>query len=230
MTQPSARAHGDAAPSREIFEALVVEAHESGRVTLRRADGAPATMEARCAVHGYAAAAGDRVLCTAAERGTYVTGVLLSAPQLRAGETCARIEDGALVLRAADGAHILRHDPAAGVTHVSSERTVLSIESAERLELRAKEVSVEAERLVKRVGALVTEAEQVATSVDRWELRANRITERARNVFRDVEALLQTRAGTVRTIARAGLSLFANRTSIRSKKDTAIDGERVLLG
>lgn len=50
------------------------------------------------------------------------------------------------------------------------------------------------------------------------------------NVFRDVQALLQTRAGTVRSIAREGMSLFADRTTIRSKKDTAVDGERVLLG
>ena len=89
---------------------------------------------------------------------------------------------------------------------------------------------IEADRLLQTVRDLVTEAERVSTSTGRWDLRAQRITERARDVFRDVESLLQTRAGTIRSIARAGMSLFANRTSIRSKKDTAVDGERVLLG
>lgn len=214
----------------EVFEALVVDVHEHGRVALRSAH-APAGVatEARVAVHGYAPTRGDRVLCTAAPSGSYVTGVLMApAPELRAGDACVRVEDGELVIRGADGAVILRHDAESGVTRISSAHTV--IEGTERLELKAKEVSVDAERLVQRVAALLTEAESVATSTDRWELRANRITERARNVFRDVQSLFQTRAGTIRSIAREGMSLFADRTSIRSKKDTAVDGERVLLG
>ncbi len=214
----------------EVFEALVIEAHEHGRVALRIAHqpGASA-IEARSAIHGYRAASGDRVLCTRGARGVYVTGVLMApAPVIRAGGASAEIEGGEIVIRGADGSVVVRYDAETGVTRVHAESTV--VEGMERLELKAKEVSVTAERLVQRVGAVVTEADSVATSADRWELRANRITERARNVFRDVEALLQTRAGTLRSIAREGLSLFANRTSIRSKKDTAIDGERVLLG
>lgn len=214
----------------EVFEALVVEVHDHGRVTLRSAHAPTGVaMEARVAVHGYSPSCGDRVLCTAGARGSYVTGVLMApSPELRTGDACVRVEDGELVIRGADGTVILRYDAESRVTRVCSEHTV--IEGTERLELKAKEVSVDAERLVQRVRALVTEAESVATSTDRWELRANRISERARNVFRDVQALLQTRAGTVRSIAREGMSLFADRTTIRSKKDTAVDGERVLLG
>jgi hypothetical protein len=230
MTQSMvSQSGGEAADRAEVFEALVVEVHEHGRVSLRRADGAGTAFEARSAVHGYCATSGDRVLCTAGSRGVYVTGVLMAPPpELRAGGARAAVEAGELVVRGADGTIVLRYDAETGVIRVSSANTV--IEATDRLELKGKEVSVEAERLVQRVGALVTEAESIATSVDRWELRANRITERARNVFRDVEALLQTRAGTLRSIAREGMSLFANRTTIRSKKDTAVDGERVLLG
>lgn len=211
------------------FEARVTAVHEHGRVLLRRADGATTPLEARCAVYGYQPTVGDRVLCAESDRAVYVTGVLMApTPELRLGRTSARIEHGEIVLRGVDGALILRHDVDAGVTRVCSDHTV--VEASERLDLTAKEIHLDAERLVQRVTELVTEAESIATSADRWQLRANRIHERARNVFRDVESLLQTRAGTLRSIAREGMSLFARRTSIRSKKDTTVDGERVLLG
>lgn len=221
----------------ELYEAVVAGV-EDGRVSARRADRGGLRVEARNAVHGYRPRTGDRVLCTERDGAVYVTGVLVAAPAevpaehgvLACGEATARVEEGELVVRAADGTLLVSFDPSSGVTRVSAQQTVLSIEAAERLELKAPEVRVDAERLVQHVRHLVTEAEQIATSTARWDLRAGQITERARNVFRDVRDLVQTRAGTVRSIAREGMSLFAQRTSIRSKKDTAIDGERVLLG
>ena len=215
---------------RDVFEAVVGEVEE-GRLSLRRPEHAGVRVDARNAVHGYHPSVGDRVLCTEGPGSVYVTGVLMAPPfELRSGETCARVEDGRLVVRGGDGALIVSFDPDSGVTRVNADRSVLSIEASERLELKAPEVTIEAKRLLQRVTRLVTEAEHVSTSTGRWDLRANRLTERARDVFRDVESLLQTRAGTIRSIARGGMSLFANRTSIRSKKDTAVDGERVLLG
>lgn len=222
---------GERVLAAQWFEAVIVAETDPGRVSLRRSDDA-GVHEARNAVLGYRPSAGDRVLCTEGARGVYVTGVLVAsvATELRVAGASAQVEAGRIVIRDEGGTVLVSHDPAAGVTRVSASQTTLAIEATERLELKAKEVSVEAERLTHRVADLVTDAERISTSADRWELRVNRLTERAKNAFRDVECLLQTRAGTLRSIAREGMSLFARRTSIRSEKDTAIDGERVLLG
>jgi len=227
MSQPSSDEIFSAA---ELFEA-VVQAVEDGRLEVRHADRGGARLEARNAVHGYAPSEGDRVLCAGRGGAIYVTGVLMAPPPtLPLGDATARVESGQLVIRGEDGELVLSFDPSSGETRLRAGRAALVLEAAERLSLRAPEVTVDAEQLTQRVGRLVTEADQIATSVQRWDLRAGKITERARDAFRDVKNLLQTRAGTVRTIARGGLSMFAARTHIRSKKDTAVDGERVLLG
>ncbi len=216
----------------DLFEAVVIEESDPGRVRVRRTDDA-SVHEARNAAAGYRPSAGDRVVCIAGLRGAYVTGVLVAGPravELRAGDASARVEEGRIVVRGDEGELLLSYDPEGRVARVSTSRAALAIEASERLDLEAKEITMVAERLTQRVADLVTDAERVSTSADRWELHVNRLTERAKNAFRDVEALLQTRAGTLRSIAREGMSLFARRTSISSEKDTAIDGERVLLG
>ncbi|MCB9598620.1 MAG: DUF3540 domain-containing protein [Sandaracinaceae bacterium] len=230
----SALPHPSSAPHAplELFEALIVEVIEPGRLSLRRPDVAR-VVEARVALVGYRPTAGDRVLCVANDRAAYVTGVLVAgetSPEPSPSGARATVEDGNIVVRAEDGVLLLSFDPVSGVTRVRSQTTVLSIEATEKLELKAPDVCVEAERFTSRVGDLVTEAHRVSTSADRWELRANRIVERAKNAFLDVDGMLQTRAGTLRSIAREGMSLFARRTSVRSEKDTSIDGQRVLLG
>ena len=56
---------------------------------------------------------------------------------------------------------------------------------------------------VARVRLPFGEAVRISTSADRWELHVNKLTERARTAFRDVEGLFQTRAGSLRSIARS---------------------------
>jgi hypothetical protein len=213
-----------------LFEAVVVDVADPGRLTIRTAEDA-AIVEARNAVLGYQPTAGDRVLCAPSGRVAYVTGVLVASAtsaELRAGDAVARVEDGKLVVRGEDGALLVTFDPGTGIARVSSAE--VRIEASERLVLASPEVTVEAEKLTHRVTDLVTEAVRISTSADRLDVRVNKLTERAKTAFRDVEDLLQTRAGTLRSIAREGMALFAKRTSIRSEKDTAIDGERVFLG
>ncbi len=110
------------------------------------------------------------------------------------------------------------------VAHFDAARDTLVIEGASALELRARDrVTIESDELVVR-------AKRSELSVGSWELRAERIVERARDVFRDVERLMETRARRARTIVDRLLELSARRTSIRSSEDTSIDGKRVLLG
>ena len=59
---------------------------------------------------------------------------------------------------------------------------------------------------------------------------AERILERANNVFRTVEGVIDTRAGRLRSLARETTQVRSGATSITSKEDTFIDGRRVLLG
>jgi hypothetical protein len=79
-------------------------------------------------------------------------------------------------------------------------------------------------------GKIALKANEVECTAGRIELRADRIFERARDVYRDIEDLLQTRTGRVRTIARAAYHVFANRVNVAAEEDAALDGKRVLLG
>lgn len=84
------------------------------------------------------------------------------------------------------------------------------------VEIEGATVSVTAERLRQAVGVL--------------ETRANRILERAKDTYRDVDGLSQLRAGHVRTVARQTFRVLADRLRMKAKKDAAIDGEKIFLG
>ena len=73
------------------------------------------------------------------------------------------------------------------------------------------------------------ETRPIAEPRDR-DAPAHRLIERARDAFRDVSELSQSRLGRVRTIVREGYSLTSQRTTMVSKDDTSIDGKRILLG
>lgn len=87
--------------------------------------------------------------------------------------------------------------------------TAVEVHAAERTELRSSEVVIAAGKL---------------------DIRAQRIVERAEEVYREIEGLLQVRAGRVRSIVRDAYHLLAKRTRIVSEEDTSVDGKRVLLG
>jgi hypothetical protein len=80
------------------------------------------------------------------------------------------------------------------------------------------------------VGKITLRASEVVCEAGRLELRADRIFEHARDVYREVEGLLQTRAERVRILARGAYHLFAKRVSVLAEEDAAVDGKRVLLG
>ena len=66
--------------------------------------------------------------------------------------------------------------------------------------------------------------------VGKIETVAIRIMERAKNVYRQVEELQQTRANRVRTLVEGSYQLDSETTYIKSKKNVNIDGERIHLG
>jgi hypothetical protein len=122
----------------------------------------------------------------------------------------AQVEGERLVVRDARGAIVVTYDAERGTAEITVPRGDLVLSAPEgKIALRAREVECEAGRI---------------------ELRADRIFERARDVYRDVEGLLQTRADRIRTIARGAYQMFAHRVNIAAEDDAAVDGKRVLLG
>ena len=146
-------------------------------------------------------------------------------------EVCA--PSGDLVLGAPQGRVVLvagtdvAIEATRDVTHTAGR--TLSQEGA-RIHQRARELDVEVGRLTTAARSIVTTAATLAQNVERYELSASRMVERARNAFREVSSLMQTRAGRLRTIVSGTAAQHARRTLVTSDEDTALDGKRVLLG
>jgi hypothetical protein len=66
--------------------------------------------------------------------------------------------------------------------------------------------------------------------VEKIETTANRIIEKAINVYRQVEELQQTRANRVRTMVKGSYQLSSETTYIKAEKHVNIDGEKIHLG
>ena len=122
----------------------------------------------------------------------------------------AEVDGERLVLRDTRGAIVVVYDAERGTAEIAAPKGDLLLSAPHgKIALRAQEVECEAGRI---------------------ELRADRIFERARDIYRDVEGLLQTRAERVRTLATGAYQLFAKRVNVLAEEDAAVDGKRVLLG
>ncbi|MGK3995189.1 DUF3540 domain-containing protein [Sorangium sp. So ce1024] len=211
---------------------------EGSTIAIRDASGAVAvTYDAATGAARVAAPAGDLTL--AAPRGKVVveaaTDVELRARRdvwHRAGrrvasEAGAAGERGAAGAGGEAGAGGGRGE--AGEPGLVVERAAVRVSAAavdvtsERASLHTTEATVLAERIA-------TTAAQIAATAGRIEIQAERLIERARDAYREVDGLLQTRARRARSLIREAYQLVSERTSMVSKKETSIDGERVLLG
>lgn len=228
-------------------EGVVTRVAPDQRVDVQSVNAGP-LRDVRVALPGYRPELGDRVLVMDASSSAFIIGVVASRrgrleelaahdvtvgqdAELRTGSVSARVEDGSIVVRSADGSIVLTHDPERGETRLCQPAGDLVLEApAGTMRLKAKELEFEAEQITQRADRVLTVASHIGWSADRWELRVNRIKERAREVYRDVDEVLSTRAGRLRTVVRTSAQLLAKRTTIRSKEDTSIDGRQVLLG
>ncbi|HEY3815938.1 MAG TPA: DUF3540 domain-containing protein [Polyangiaceae bacterium] len=126
------------------------------------------------------------------------------------GGASAEVDGERLVLRDVRGAIVVVYDAERGTAEIAAPRGDLVLSAPQgKIALKAREVECEAGRI---------------------ELRADRIFERARDIYRDVEGLLQTRAERMRTLATGAYQLFAKRVNVLAEEDAAVDGKRVLLG
>lgn len=180
-----------------------------------------------------------------------VEGRLLVRYENGAAEICAPAGDltlsapaGQVVIRSAADVSI---EAARDVTHRAARRVSIAagepgaapqiaVEpgatrvAADRLEIEAKTshlITGQAAIVARRI---VTTAESIAQSADRYELTATRLVETTRDTFREVADLAQTRIGRARTLVKGVFTLHSRRAVMTSKEETKVDGSKVLLG
>jgi hypothetical protein len=122
----------------------------------------------------------------------------------------AEVRGELLVLRDRKGSVVVVFDAETGSAEIVAARGDLSLSApAGKIRLAAPEVVCDAGKL---------------------EINAERVVERAKEVYREVDGLLQTRAGRLREIVRDTYRVLARRVHIAAEEDTTVDGKRVLLG
>ncbi|HJL20167.1 MAG TPA: DUF3540 domain-containing protein [Sandaracinaceae bacterium LLY-WYZ-13_1] len=147
---------------------------------------------------------------------------------LRAGGR-VRVEGAeALDLESPDGPVRLGSGADAGRSALSLDRERTRLEAgviearAETAEARATEA-----RLV--AGVLRTAVDRARSRVEVVERTAGRIVERAREVYREVEGLEQTRAGRLRLVASEALQVLGQRTLLKAREHVKIKGDKIYL-
>lgn len=119
---------------------------------------------------------------------------------------------------------------------LSTDGSELALD-ADRGKLETKIFAAVAERVDAKiadanlvVGTLRTVAHRIKQNAEELETRAGRIVERARETYREVEGLSQTRAGRLRLCAERALHLFGESAELGAGEDVKIKGEKIYLG
>jgi hypothetical protein len=112
----------------------------------------------------------------------------------------------------------------------------LSLSSAQQASVTAPRIAVKADHADVRVDearvsarALETAVGHVLQVVETLEVRAGRVIERARETYREVEGLAQTRAGRLRLVAEETLHLLGRRAQMKAQEDLKLKGEKIYL-
>jgi len=170
-----------------------------------------------------------------------------------------RDEDGeALRVRDAGGRLVFEHRPGRSVVHVPegdlevSTEGRLSLRGAQGVlvdggemlhlagrrarldseELRAKvdHARVEARDAEVVVGTLRTVAKRLRERAETVERTAGRVVLKAKEVYREVEGLEQTRAGRLRLVAQKAFSVLSEQATLKARDDVKIKGDKIYLG
>lgn len=94
---------------------------------------------------------------------------------------------------------------------------------ADRADLKAKDANLV-------IGTLRSVVHRLREKADVVERSAGRIVERAREVYREVEDLSQTKAGRLKLVADTALTLLGSSTEVKAREDVKVKGEKIYLG
>lgn len=145
---------------------------------------------------------------------------------------------------ARDGALLVEYDAesgrmrlfAAADLRIDGARNVV-LRAAASLQLTGATVGVSAgglhvavDEATLRARRTTTLAQHCKLVVDRLETTAKSVVARARDVYRTVENLLQTKAGRCRTLVDGAHHLQCGRSRMVAKGDFNVDGKRINLG
>ncbi len=234
-----------------LAPATVTGLPDTQYLTVRYRRGSEQTVEghARLArLVAYRPRVGDRVLCAGDDDGQLYAIAVLHAAEAPAIEVD---EDHNLRLRAPAGAVMI--DAATDIEvsarrdikqHASRNVTLDTATGKQRIALSPSKVAVTASTLqvaAKRshlagnaitvvARSIATTAQRVALQVEEHEVTANSIVQKAHDKVVEIRGLAESRFGRLRMHVKRSFDVAAQRTGIRSERETVIDGERILLG
>jgi len=97
-------------------------------------------------------------------------------------------------------------------------------------ELRAPSLRAACDRADLKSGAISVRASDGRADIGKLTLTLGAVRQRAREITTIVTGVLATHAGRIRQVAEGAFSLRSGRTTLRSRRDTKIDGEKIHLG
>jgi len=127
---------------------------------------------------------------------------------------------------------LFEYDPAAGKTRVNIARGSLELatqdgdiclDSARSVRIKGRAIDMCANDLTVRTA-------RTRWITDRLETFAKTMVEKARNVYRTVSQLVQTRSGRMRTLVDDTYQLKSKRAYLKSQEDFKVKGEKIHLG
>lgn len=165
-------------------------------------------------------------------------GVLTTVTGVSASITRGAVDAEILRVVDADGRLLFEHNTGTRVTVIVAPEGDLELRAPRgRVKIVAAQgFELETPSVHARVGEARVEGRTLSTTFDRMktlvgvlETRAGRILERAKNTYREVEELSQTRAGRLRLVADKTASMLGQRAVIKAREDVKIKGDKVYL-
>lgn len=165
-------------------------------------------------------------------------GTLTTLTGISASITRGALDAEVLRVVDADGRLLFEHNTGTRVTVIVAPEGDLELRAPRgKVKIVAAEgFELDAPTLHAKVGEARVEGRSLSATFDRVksavgviETRAERIIERAKNSYREVEELSQTRAGRLRLVAEKAVSLLGQRAVVKAKEDVKIKGDKVYL-
>jgi hypothetical protein len=207
------------ATTETYLETGTVERILSGTIEVRQ--GAMACQALRAKSCLVAPEIGDTVLCASGPEGTFVLAVLLGGE----GAAMQLIADGDLNIQSRGG-RIAFSSPE-DIDLVSGGTVALT---SAKLHVRAAKGSVAIEELGFFGRLVQAQVAKVALAAEEVDSVFTRLTQRAKRVFRFVEEVDQTRAGTVDLRAQGLVGIRGENAVISARVLAKVDGEQIHLG